>query len=191
MHIIGIIQHHTRDINAVFNLGIMWNKVSLFSHLTGFVLMRLSARCVRFFTSCRTEICIAEACFFSNRARWIRHSSCYISAACTRVRQKNEKEETHTRPGARTSVTFSRGLTLLSPLLSPSLWTRSRAVCFCSSRKKGKCGCMKMQKAFVAAQKPCVSLLSNNLTMSAAPLFHFQTPYNIKRVGARLTCRCQ
>lgn len=42
---------------------------------------------------------------------------------------------------------------------SLSVRTRTRPVrVFAARKKKGKCGCMKMQKALVVAQKPCVSL---------------------------------
>lgn len=131
-------------------------------------------------------------CFFfffsSSQMHRIRHSSCLISAAlfsCSpppqKKRQKGERQkEKHTLVQVLACLahlkTARPGLTHLTLSLS-----RSRSVCvfffFCSSEKKEEVRMHENAKGSRRCTKAlCESLLSNNATVTAAPLFQFQAP---------------
>lgn len=124
-------------------------------------------------------------CFvLSSQMHRIRHSSCLILAAVfswhkkDRKKERKRRKETHTCPGVCMSGTSESGTTRTDASL-PLLVEKSVCVFFCSSEKKKKeevrmhenaKGSRRCTKAL------CESLLSNNATVTAAPLFQFQAP---------------
>lgn len=136
--------------------------------------------------SVHNRTCIAEACFFTSHAldptQFLFDFSCVVSC---QNRKKRRKKRTLVQVLACLSH-LKRGLTRFSP----SLQRRSRPVSVCAARKKkGKCGCMKMQKALVFAQKTCVSLCFQIIRLQVQlPCFSFRPPpHNITKLLVRFS----
>lgn len=122
------------------------------------------------------------------------------SSVGKKERKRERETEARAGPGAGTSVTSQSATTRTDA--PPSLWREVGLCAFLQlektkkekeklNKKRGSAAAWRCKSSRRCTKALCESLLSNNVSVTAARLFQFQAPRcSSQTVSARLTCRC-